>query len=308
MGGDGVRLRDVIQATHGFSTHEHPVFSPDGTRLAYYAGGFGSFQIHVVRSDGWYARPVTCGRGNHTQPAWSPDGRWLWYRAQPSSDAPWALWRSRVDDPNVRKCVLADPRVSFKHPSPSPDGRWLAWFSDRGSPGNFHLWKAPIDLLPGDGLRLGPHLRLTSDPERNDCHPVWSPDGRLLAFHAYMGRVEAKESHVFLCDADGGNPRRLTDVPALHKHPFFVGRDLVVHHTDEGEHRFLALRRVADGALVGRLPRGRKNDKHPNPFVPPRGPVRIAFASKKRGERAPAEADDTYDVFWGILDGVRVRR
>ncbi len=305
-----VRLRDLVQVTHGFKTHEHPVFSPDGRSIAFYAGVFGAFHVHVAGTDGWAERPITCGRGNHTQPAWSPDGRHIYYRAQPSGGAPWAVWRSSVEDPDVRECLLADARTSFKHPSPSPDGRWLAWFSDECTPGNFHLWKAP--LRGARDARLGPRVRLTSDFERNDCHPVWSPDGRTLAFHAYMGREDASTSHLFVCDAEGGSLRRLTtdaEGGTLHKHPFFVGSALLVHHTESpGAGRHLALRRVADGRLVARLTRGTKNDKHPSPWVPPSGPVRIAFASKKRGPEWPDERDRTYDVFWGTLDGIRVAR
>jgi hypothetical protein len=303
----GARLVDVVPATHGFATHEHPVFSPDGRWIAYYGGQWPWFQIHVVGIDGLEDRPITCGKGNHTQPAWSPDGRWIYYRAQESGEAPWALWRSSVEDPDLRQRVLADPAVSFKHPSPSPDGRFLAWFSDEGSPESFHLWKAPLLESP-DGVRLGNRVRLTSDPDRNDCHPVWSPDGSRLAFHAYMGRVEATVSHVFTCAADGSDVRRVTDVDAMHKHPFFVGSDLLVHHTEvPGGRRCVVLRR-ADGPLVAELTNGKQNDKHPSPYVPARGSVRIAFASKKRGGKADGEEHSSFDVFWGTLAGVPVRR
>jgi Tol biopolymer transport system component len=297
-------LKNVEQVTWGKSTHEHPVFSPDGERIAFYAGAYGWLQIHVCALDGTERRPLTCGRGNHTQPAWAPDGRSVYYRAQETNDGPWSLWSVRVDDPDVRVRLLADSRVSYKHPSPSPDGKTLAWFSDEGTPGNFHLFSAPVDAAG-----LGERRRLTDDVNRNDCHPVWSADGKQLLFHAYMGAVDAAESHVFVCDARGGDLRQLTTEPGLHKHPFFVGRDHFVHHTEEkGKGRHLALRTVADGKLVSRLTTGKKNDKHPSPYVPKSGPVKIAFSSKKRGHEVPGEAGPTFDIFWGTLTGLRVRR
>jgi TolB protein len=301
---DDARLEDIRQVTIGRGAHEHPVFSPDGARLAYYGGAYGSLQIHLVRTDGEEERPLTCGKGNHTQPAFSPDGRHVWYRHQTANDAPWAIERVLVEDPSVREVVLSHPKTSFKHPSPSPDGKTLAWFSDAGTPGSFHLFVAPIRAAG-----LGEANRITGERDRNDCHPTWSPDGSRLVFHAYLGAVEASESHVFTCTREGGDVVRLTREPAFHKHPFYVGRDLVVHHSEGGNgRRGLALRSAKDGELVGQLTSGKHNDKHPNPFVPERGPVRLAFASKKRGLEIPARDEHNYDVFVGTLAGVRVRR
>jgi Tol biopolymer transport system component len=301
---NGIGLRNLRQVTHGFNDHEHPAWSPDGKRLAYYAGPYGHIQLHVADLDGRNARPLTCARGNHTQAAWSPDGAWVYYRRQAAPEAPWEIWRVSVEDPGEKQRLLAREGVSFKHPSPSPDGRWLAWFSDEGSPKHFHLWKGALD--PG---KVGAPRQLTADPERNDCHPTWSPDGQLLVFHAYMGAEDASVAHVFVCDADGGKLRRITDSEELHKHPFFVGSQLIVHHTEQIDgRRYIALRRLKDGALLGRLTSGKKNDKHPHPWVPARGAARIAFSSKKRGDTEAQEGGSSYDVFWGEIEGVAVRR
>jgi TolB protein len=300
---ENARLENVRQVTWGVKTHEHPVFAPDGRRIAFYGGTYGWLQIFVTGADGLGERPLTAGRGNHTQPAWSPDGRHVWYRAQEGNDAPWEVWRVAVDDPDDRRRFLAHPRWSYKHPSVSPDGREVLWFSDHGSKGNFHLFGARIGRK-----RLGPATRITNESNRNDCHPVWSPDGRRIAFHAYMGAVDATTSHVFVADRDGRHARQVTTEPALHKHPFFVGRDLLVHHTHTPKNRRLLALRSVDGTFVAALTNGRKGDKHPSPYVPAQGPVRIAWASKKRGIVLPPEKKPTSDLFWGHLEGVRVRR
>lgn len=301
--GDSVRLVDLVQVTFGRGAHEHPVFSPDGKSLAYYGGTYGWLQIHLVGADGRDGRPLTCAKGNHTQPCFAPDGAHVYFRWQPSNEAPWSIVRVSVGDPSERVVLLSDPKVSFKHPSVSPDGASLAWFSDAGTPGNFHLWKAPLS-----SRGPGRPVRLTDDRRRNDCHPTWSPDGRTIAFHAYLGAVEASESHIFVVGADGRDVRRLTEEPAFHKHPFFVGSDLIVHHTEVGGQRRIVLRAASDGAPVGTLTSGRHNDKHPSPYVPARGPTRIALASKKRGLELPGQTDVNYDIFCGTLEGVRVRR
>jgi Tol biopolymer transport system component len=302
---ESIRLQDPQRVTHGFTNHEHPAFSPDGKRLAFYAGDYGYIQLHVIGLDGKGQRPLTCARGNHTQAHWSPDGAWVYYRRQAGPDKPWEIWRVSVENPGQKQCLLADGKASYKHPSVSPDGKRLAWFSDVGSPGNFHLWLAPLQPRSG---KLGRLRQLTGDANRNDCHPTWSPDGKWLTFHAYMGREDAGTSHIYVIDASGKQMRRVSDVDAFHKHPFFVGTSLIVHHTEPPDGmRYLALRNFSDGKLVARLTSGKKNDKHPTPHVPDRGPTRIAFSSKKRGDEEPGEAH-TYDVFVATLSGVAVRR
>jgi Tol biopolymer transport system component len=297
-----VELVDKRRLTWGHANHEHPVISPDGKRVAFYAGEYGWLQLYVTSADGTNQRPLTVARGNHTQAAWSPDGVWLYYRRQDAGELPWSIWRLRVDDPDDKQCLLGDKKVSFKHPSPSPDGKTLAWFSDQGTPGNFHVFVAPLGKQG-----LGKARRLTSDPNRNDCHPTWSPDGKRLTFHAYMGKVEATISHIYVMDVDGGTPRQITHAEAFHKHPFFIGAGHVLHHTEEPDgRRYLVVRKV-DGTHVADLTSGKKNDKHPSPWLPAHGGPRIVFSSKKRGEEHEGEGH-TYDVFMGTIRGLRVVR
>jgi TolB protein len=53
-----------------------PVFSPTGSRIAFYADDGGHSDIKVMNVDGTYLRTVLAG-GKHYYPRWSPDGRWL---------------------------------------------------------------------------------------------------------------------------------------------------------------------------------------------------------------------------------------
>ncbi|MGE4071412.1 MAG: hypothetical protein AB7E72_09580 [Lysobacterales bacterium] len=53
-----------------------PVFSPTGSRIAFYADDGTASDIKVMNVDGTYLRTVLAG-GKHYYPRWSPDGRWL---------------------------------------------------------------------------------------------------------------------------------------------------------------------------------------------------------------------------------------
>ena len=56
--------------------------------------------------------------------------------------------------------------------------------------------------------------QLTYAPE-NETEPEWSPDGRQIAYEVSTGVWDSKESQntyeLFVMNADGGNPRRLTE-------------------------------------------------------------------------------------------------
>jgi TolB protein len=53
-----------------------PVFSPSGSRIAFYVDDGERSDIAVMNVDGTYRRTVLEG-GKHYYPRWSPDGRWL---------------------------------------------------------------------------------------------------------------------------------------------------------------------------------------------------------------------------------------
>ncbi|MEO5617269.1 MAG: hypothetical protein ABIS67_05830 [Candidatus Eisenbacteria bacterium] len=64
----------------GESYHGSPVFSPDGTRIAFSADDGTTSAIVVMKADGT-GRRVVRGEGKNWYPQWSPDGLWLTYTA-----------------------------------------------------------------------------------------------------------------------------------------------------------------------------------------------------------------------------------
>ena len=62
-------------------------------------------------------------------------------------------------------------------------------------------------------------VALTSSPGRDE-DPVWSPDGRAIAFQSERsGRFE-----IWVMDADGRRQRRITDMPAGSFWPAWGGK------------------------------------------------------------------------------------
>jgi TolB protein len=67
-----------------------PVWSPDGTRIAFSSNRAGPAlvgQIYVVNADGSGLQQITTGPWSHAQPSWSADGRSVYaYEHQETSD------------------------------------------------------------------------------------------------------------------------------------------------------------------------------------------------------------------------------
>jgi eukaryotic-like serine/threonine-protein kinase len=163
-----------------------PHFSPDGKRLAFSAGdGQGHEDIWVRDLERDTASRVTVLPGQNGWPVWTPDGRNLIFWSS-NQAAPGVYW-IRADGAGVAQ-RLTDGKIS-QHPwSVSPDGTRLATAQDNTGNG-VEIWTAPIVGSVGDagrgalGLRLGRAEPFVRTPFTT-IEPVFSPDGRWLAYHS----------------------------------------------------------------------------------------------------------------------------
>jgi Tol biopolymer transport system component len=104
-------------------------------------------------------------------------------------------------DADIHRFVPGRPSTavvatSFPESMPrlSPDGRRMAFLG-----ANAEVWVAGAD---GSGPQA-----LTDGPGRIQNSPSWSPDGRRIAFDS---RSEDDRFDIWVIDAEGGTPRRLT--------------------------------------------------------------------------------------------------
>ena len=92
-----------------------------------------------------------------------------------------------------------DAPLWLRYPALSPDGREIA-FTYKGD--IYTTYKGDIYTVPVEGGRA---VQLTTNP-RHDTRPVWSPDGRYIAFAS----DREGSFDVYLMAREGGTPRRLT--------------------------------------------------------------------------------------------------
>lgn len=197
----------------------------------------------------------------------------------------------------------------------SPDGEWLVYMNGPlfASPkARADLWKVRSD---GKGA-----VNLTPDSDANDGFPHFSPDGEWLAFRS--GRDGNFE--IYRMDADGSNPRALTDHPAQDTFPaispdgnriaFSSNRDA---SEDEERHVFeLYIMELDENSTADSVRRLTETDvRNAHPWFSPDGEW-IAYTSLKGGlnDEAPLVQSLTFapqlagEIYlYRISDGHEIR-
>ena len=234
-----------LTSTGGWS----PSWSPDGRRIAFTSGRDGNDEIYVMNADGTGQSRLTSAGG--WSPSWSPDGsriafvmrRSIYYEeneqiyvmnadgtgriqlTNEGGESPsWSPGGHRIAfmSGNHIHVMNADGtgRTQLEHsgvgytPSWSPlgvdtpaegageaaSGR-IAFVSDRD--GNDEIY-----VMNADGTD---QTRLTNNPE-SDSDPIWSPDGRRIAFRR-------QNRHLYVMNADGTGQTRIINGLGSHGEP-----------------------------------------------------------------------------------------
>jgi len=186
----------------------NPVFSPDGTRIAYRVnslmptdvsqapntgavGWFGArWDLYIMKVDG--SRKIRLSDGEHDAAfnSFSPDSRRIAY-TQAEGDKR-AVYVVNVDGTGRARLVDADG--SNYDAAFSYDGGRVAFTMEEGGQGEIYV----ISL---DGGELA---RITVN-KRDDTGPVWSPDGTKIAFYSRRGDGRG----VYVINAGGTGERCL---------------------------------------------------------------------------------------------------
>jgi len=150
-----------------------------------------------VDADGSGLRQLTFGEVSYAYPDVNASGALVAALVRREFD----IWRYPVDGSpveNVRQGVRVTNQTSRVHtPSVAPDDSEVVYVSDGG--GHANLWVTTL------GTGESRQLTFERDPERRVGLPLWSPDGRQIAY--FMARGSTYE--YFLINADGSDTRRL---------------------------------------------------------------------------------------------------
>jgi Tol biopolymer transport system component len=160
-------------------------------KIAFSAGG----NIWTVNPDGTGMVQLTNDSCNAWSPAWSADGTRIAFMSCRDGGFTYSVYVMDADGANQ---VRLTSNNDEGNPTWSPDGTRVAFDRHVGDPAIWDIYA--VDVVTGLETRL-------SDLGAQTTNPSWSPDGSRIAFTSTSGGP----SGIFLMDADGSNPVRLTD-------------------------------------------------------------------------------------------------
>jgi tricorn protease len=161
-GGEARRL------TSDTSSENHPVFSPDGTQIAFSRFIGGQFDVFVMPAAGGEARRLTFNPEDDLVMNWTPDGRNILFMSHRDEENVHRLYTMPVDGVNPTALPLPQAYAG----SFSPDGRRIA-YSPRRSLAEWRHYRggmtAPVHVvnLANGALERLPHNNT------NDESPMW---------------------------------------------------------------------------------------------------------------------------------------
>ncbi|MEP7285663.1 MAG: tetratricopeptide repeat protein [Chloroflexota bacterium] len=193
-------------------TLKQAVWSPNGKQLAI-AGksstkGYG---LYVTKADGSNAQSITNGNFEVTDPAWSPNGKFIAAVSHTADDwqkgllAPQKTVQSTLDVFGVNPVSVTHIYSSndfIESPSWSANAK-AAVFCLHTPISGFDRYITDLYSVNMDGSNL---RQLTKNEK--SCAPLWSPDGRQIAFVVSDSR---QNPSLFLMNVDGTGVRKLTD-------------------------------------------------------------------------------------------------
>src|SRR5262245_26682584 len=184
-----------------------PVWSPDGRKiaLAAYEPGRKS-DVYVMNADGSELQRLTRNPAGDGGPSWSPDGQKIAFSGYRNHGDQRDIFAMNADGSDQRS--LTHSSVHEFDPAWSPDGQKIAFTRTRGRWG----WSkrctsscADVWVMNADGSGQRRLTRNTSWGEG----PVWSPDGRRIAF-VRVRDWSSGLSDIYVIHADGTGQRKLT--------------------------------------------------------------------------------------------------
>ena len=236
------------------------VWSPDGTRMAWWTRRRGNFDIYVtdVTGDpeakkeedrpGRVQKNLTSGKDSKkddVHPRFSPRGRKILFESKRDGDWEIYVMDSRTGENVVQ--LINNEKVD-KNAEWSPDGKKILFESKRD--GNSEIY-----VMNADGTE---QLNLTNNPA-SDSIPKWSPDGRKILFESKRdGNRE-----IYVMDADGANPLNISNHPGDDRWPEWRG-------LGAGQFRFKSWAVELEGKLLTTMGRIKTAllQNYPNPFNP----------------------------------------
>lgn len=210
----------AIQLTTTDSFESNPVWSPDGSQIAFSSDRKGGSDVYIMSSSGGTARQLTFNSANEIPTTFTPDGKNVYFIAAIQDPASSALFPSaRLTElyqvpvtGGKTKRVLATPaqEVNFE-----PGGKFFLYQDRKGMEDamrKHHTSSVTRDIWRYD-IATGKHTNLTSRAGEDRC-PRLSPDGKKIYF---LSERNGGSFNVWEMPID--NPSQAKAVTSFKTHP-----------------------------------------------------------------------------------------
>lgn len=191
---------DLRQITSGAAFEWLPIWSPDGSGIAFYSDRSGNGDVYFVEPDGTGLRQLTSSPETEYPGSWSADGSLLLF----SREDPEYRWVIAMVDRNGTDRGIIPVPVGGYSPSLSPDGSQFVYQSS---------WNPELRIADISGA----NDRLLLTEGSNPDNPQWSPDGAWILYDAVLPWVydHVTSREILLVRPDGSERRRLTEDPEM---------------------------------------------------------------------------------------------